>query len=144
MSTFFWQDAFVAFNSTTITGATKSVTLDFSVKTVDDTVMGQNTMSNFPSLKDWKASIVFAQDFNAGQIDSQMNGLLGTRFYVELRPTTAAASTQNPRYTGYALMTDYAIINGKVGDFAEATVSLVPAKSSTGGITTNDLVRLTS
>lgn len=143
MATLVWEDAYAAFNSTALSGV-RSVTINHQVNAVDDTVMGQNTMSNLPGLKNWSASVTFAQDFNAAAMDSQLNGLMASRFAVEFRPTTSAVSTQNPKYTSYAMITDYAIYNSKVGDFAEATVSLVPCKSSTGGTTTSDLTRATA
>lgn len=143
MATLVWNDAYVAFNSTQLSGV-RSVTINHQSNTVDDTVMGQNTMSNLPALKNWSASVSFAQDFNASQIDSQLNGLMGSRFAVEFRPTTSAVSTQNPKYTSFAIISDYGIFNGKPGDFAEASASLVPAKSSTGGATTSDLTRATA
>lgn len=143
MATLVWDDAYVAFNSTALSGV-RSVTLNHQPNVVDDTVMGQDTMSSLPALKNWSASVTFAQDFNASAIDSQLNGLIGSRFSVEFRPTTSAVSTQNPKYTSYAIITDYGIFGGSVGDFAEASVSLTPAKSSTGGTTTSDLTRATA
>lgn len=143
MATLVWDDAYVAFNSTQLSGV-RSVTINHQVNAVDDTVMGQDTMSNLPALKNWSASVNFAQDFNAAAIDAQLNGLMGSRFAVEFRPTTSAVSTQNPKYTSYAMITDYGIFGGSVGDFAEASVSLVPSKSSTGGTTTSDLSRATA
>lgn len=143
MATLVWDDAYVAFNSTQLSGV-RSVTINHQTNAVDDTVMGQDTMSNLPSLKNWSASVTFAQDFNGTTIDSQLNGLMGSRFAVEFRPTTSAVSTQNPKYTSYAMITDYGIFSGNVGDFAEASVSLVPCKSSTGGATTSDLARATA
>lgn len=143
MATLVWDDAYVAFNSTALSGV-RSVTLTYQTETVDDTVMGADTKSNLPALKNWSASVTFAQDFNGATIDSQLNGLMGSRFAVEFRPTTSAVSTQNPKYTSYGIITDYGIFGGSVGEFAEASVSLVPAKSSTGGATTADLTRATA
>lgn len=143
MATLVLDDAYVIMNSTAISGV-RSVTVNHQVNAVDDTVMGQDTMSNLPALRNWSASVTFAQDFNGTVVDSQMNGLLGSRFLLQVRVTSAARSTQNPEYQGYAMITDYGIFSGSPGDFAEAPVSLVPAKSSTGGTTTSDLTRLTS
>lgn len=143
------SNAYVAFNSTALSTAVQNVNISFTRDVADDTVMGANTKSNFPALKNWSASITFAQDFDASQVDSHCFGLVnGTstsaRFYVDFRPTATAISTQNPAYVGYAMISDYGIMNGNVGDFAQATISLVPAKSSTGGVTTADLTRTTT
>ena len=143
MGTLVWKDAYVAFNSTQLNGV-RSLTVNHQTETEEDTVMGQDTKSNLPALKNWSASVTFAQDFNAGAIDAQLFSLMGTRFAVEFRPTTAAVSTQNPKYTSYAILSDDGIFGGGVGEFAESPVSLVPAKSSTGGDTTSDLLRATS
>ena len=143
MSTLVLDDCYVIMNSTAISGV-RSVTVNHQVNAVDDTVMGQDTMSNLPALRNWSASITWAQDFNGTAVDSQLNGLLGSRFLFQARVTTSARSTQNPEYQGYAMITDYGIFSGSPGDFSEASVSLVPAKSSTGGTTTSDLTRVTS
>lgn len=143
MATLVLDDAYIIMNSTAISGV-KSVTVNHQVNAVDDTVMGQDTMSNLPALKNWSASVTFAQDFNAAAVDSQLNGLMGSRFLLQVRVTSSARSTQNPEYQGYAMITDYGIFSGSPGDFAEAPISLVPAKSSTGGTTTSDLTRTTS
>jgi hypothetical protein len=143
MANLVFDDCYVLMNSTAISGV-KSVTINHKVNAVDDTVMGQDTMSNLPALKNWDASITFAQDFAASAIDSQLNGLLQSRFLLQVRVTSSARSTQNPEYQGYCMITDYGIFSGSVGDFAEAPISLVPAKSSTGGTSTADLTRTTS
>lgn len=143
MATLVLDDAYVLLNSTAISGV-RSVAINHQVNAADDTVMGQDTMSNLPALKNWNASLTFAQDFNGTAVDSQLNGLLGSRFLMQVRVTSSARSTQNPEYQGYAMITDYGIFSGSPGDFAEAPISLVPAKSSTGGTTTSDLTRVTS
>lgn len=143
MATLVLDDAYVIMNSTAISGV-RNVSLNHTVNTADDTIMGQDTMSNLPALKNWSASVTFAQDFSGTSIDSQMNGLIGSRFLFQVRATSAARSTQNPEYQGYAMITDYGIFSGSPGDFAEAPISLVPAKSSTGGTSTADLTRVTS
>jgi hypothetical protein len=143
------NDAYVAFNSTALSTAVQKVSISFTRDVADDTVMGANTKSNFPAMKNWSASITFAQDFDAAQVDSICYALANgassqARFFVDFRPTSAACSTQNPRYTGYAMIPDYGIMNAGVGEFGQATISLVPAKSSTGGVTTADLTRSTT
>jgi hypothetical protein len=143
MATLVLDDCYVIMNSTAISGV-RQVAINHQVNAVDDTVMGQDTQSNLPALKNWNASITFAQDFNGTAVDSQLNGLMGSRFLLQVRVTSSARSTQNPEYQGYAMITDYGIFSGSPGDFAEAPVSLVPAKSSTGGTSTADLTRVTS
>lgn len=149
MANLVFSDAYVAFNSTALSTATQHVDISFTRTTVDDTVMGANTKSNFPSLRDWKANITFAQDFDASNMDAICYTLFNAsstqnRFLLEFRPTSAAVTSSNPRYTGYGMIADYSPMDGNVGDFGQATLTLVPAKSSTGGATTADLTRSTS
>lgn len=149
MANLVFSDAYVAFNSSALSTATQQVSISFTRDTVDDTVMGANTKSNFPALRNWNASLTFAQDFDASQIDSICYNLFNgsstqARFLVEFRPTSASVTSSNPRYTGYAMISDYSPMNGNVGDFGQATISLVAAKASTGGATTADLTRSTS
>jgi hypothetical protein len=74
-------------------------------------------------LKDGKITINFNQDMAAGAIDSIMWPLLGTVVAFELRATSSAVGTSNPKFTGNLLVTGWTPISGKVGDLAQASVT---------------------
>jgi hypothetical protein len=81
-------------------------------------------------LKDWSASIDFAQDYAAAQVDATMFPLVGSTFAVEIRPTSGARSATNPAYTGTGILESYQPIGGSVGDEATTTVSIQGANGS--------------
>ncbi|MFE7559668.1 phage tail tube protein [Kitasatospora sp. NPDC057500] len=73
-------------------------------------------------LKSGTLGCEFLQDFAATKLDSIMWPLLGSVVTFEVRPTQAAASASNPRYTGNILIKEWQPISGSVGD--EATVGV--------------------
>ena len=81
-------------------------------------------MDREPGLKDWSISIDFNQDFGAGQLDSILWPLLGTKLAFLVRPDSAAVSTSNPEWTGMAILTGYPPLGNSVGDLADGSLSL--------------------
>lgn len=73
-------------------------------------------------LKAGTLSIEFLQDYAAGLLDAIMWPLLGTVVAFEVRPTSAAVSTSNPKWTGNLLVKSWQPVGGGVGD--EANLSL--------------------
>ncbi|MFI9005103.1 hypothetical protein [Streptomyces sp. NPDC053541] len=74
-------------------------------------------------LKSGELGCEFLQDFAATRIDSIMWPLLGTVVPFEVRPTSAAVGTSNPKYTGSVLVKEWKPIEGSVGDEATSGVS---------------------
>ncbi|MFB7473981.1 hypothetical protein [Kitasatospora sp. NPDC056184] len=74
-------------------------------------------------LKSGNLGLEFLNDFAATKLDSIMWPLLGTVVPFEVRPTQAAVSTSNPKYTGDVLVKEWQPISGSVGDEASVGVS---------------------
>ncbi|MFF5977174.1 hypothetical protein ACFY7C_37380 [Streptomyces sp. NPDC012769] len=74
-------------------------------------------------LKSGELGCEFLQDYAATRIDSIIWPLLGTVVSFEVRPTNAAVSASNPKYTGSVLIKEWKPIEGSVGDEATSGVS---------------------
>lgn len=74
-------------------------------------------------LKSGTIAIEFKQDFAAAALDAIMWPLFGTVVPFEVRPTSAAAGTSNPKWTGSLLVKAWNPITGSVGDEASVSVS---------------------
>jgi hypothetical protein len=70
-------------------------------------------------LKSFELSPSFKQDVAASAIDSIMWPLAFTVVTFEVRLTSAAVGTSNPKYTGSVLIKEWVPISGSVGDIAE-------------------------
>ncbi len=67
-------------------------------------------------LKSGQLSFEAFNDFAAGALDSQLWALLGVVTTFEVRPSNAAVSATNPKWTGSVLVDKVQPISGKVGD----------------------------
>lgn len=125
MATLIYTDAYLLINSVNLSGWTRSVTLNYEAEMLDDTVMGTSgTRSNRAGLKNWSIEAEFLQDFAAGAVDATLFPLLGAvPFPVEMRPTSAAASATNPKYTGNAVLETYPPLSGEVGALGTVSAS---------------------
>lgn len=130
MATLVWTDAYLVVNSVNLSNHLRSLSLTYEAEMLDDTVMGTNgTRSNKPGLKNWQFDAEFLQDYAAGSVDATLFPLVGADpFAVEIRPTSAAVSATNPKYTGNAVLETYPPITGEVG-----TLAIVSATFRSGG-----------
>lgn len=132
MASFVLTDAYVSINGVNLSDHVRSVKITYKADIVDNTAMGATAHTRLPSLKDWSAEVEFNQDFAASNVDATLFPLVGaSAFAVEFRPTSLAASSTNPKFTGNALLESYPPLGGKVGDLATATASLM----GTGALT---------
>lgn len=74
-------------------------------------------------LKSGGLSVEFKQDYAAAALDSILWPLFGTVVAFEVRPTSAAVGTSNPKWTGEVLIKELKPIQGGVGDEASMSVS---------------------
>lgn len=144
MPTLVYRDAYLSINSVVLSAFVQELTLNYESETVDDTTMGANTRSSRGALKNWSVSATLLQDFAASQVDATLFPLVGTTFPIEIRPTSAAVGTANPKYTANAMLSSYTPMTGTVGDMLSITIELVPSKGASGGVTAADLARATT
>ena len=128
MAAFVFTDASVVINAVDLSDHVKSVTVDYSAASEDDTVMGDDTKSSIAGLKEWSMSVEFAQDHAANNVDATLFPLIGAAaFTVTVRPTSAAVSATNPNFTGLCILSSYPPMGGSVGDFATTTAEFASA-----------------
>lgn len=139
MAKFVLRDAYVAINGTAISDHVSSVTVESTFDEVDLTGFGATYREYGQGLGDATITLEVFQDYAASNIDaifwplSQSGGTFG----VEVRPTSAAASGTNPKYSMTGRLFGFNPLAGAVG---EAATTSVPIRN--GG--TAGLVRGTS
>lgn len=118
-------DCFLSIAGNNLTTYTKKAEGEFEIADKITTTFGSGgAQERLGGLFDGTLGLDFLQDFAVGALDALMWPLMLARVPVafELRPTQAAASVTNPKYTGLLLPTKWKPISGSVGD--EATVSV--------------------
>ena len=124
-------DAFVSINSVDLSDHCKAVTLSYEAEMQDTTTMGTDgTRAFIPGLKNWTLSLELEQDYAAGSVDATLFALVGaTAFPIIVRPNSAVKGTDNPEFTGSAVLESYNPVAGTVGDLAMCTASFRPASA---------------
>jgi hypothetical protein len=116
-------DAYISINSNVVSDHGNKVTINAEVEELETTTFGQTWKTRVGGLKDGSIDVSFLQDYVAANLDSIFWPLLGTVVPFEIRPTSSAASTSNPKYTGSILITKWSPISGDVGKLAALDVS---------------------
>jgi len=121
-------DAYVAYGSSDISDYITSVSLNTTFDVIETTAFGDTARKRVAGLADNSITIEFQQDFASGAIEqiiyqSQATNTLATTVYMEVRPTSASASATNPKYTFNALVSEFPILNGAVGELATGSVT---------------------
>lgn len=124
-------DAFVSIDGNDLSAYVQSVTLSYEAELQDDTTMGDDTRTNIGGLKNWSMDVQLAQDFDASTVDSVLFPLVGASFTVEVRPSSAAVSANNPKYTATGVLGSYSPLGNSVGDLAVAPITISPAGTLT-------------
>lgn len=121
-------DAYVVLASTDISAYVTSVTLSSTLDVVETTSMGSTSRTRVAGLRDNQVTLEFNQDFASGALEtliypSDATTKIGTAVAMEIRPTSAAASATNPKYSFSALITEWQSVSGSVGELASVSVS---------------------
>ena len=135
MAKFVLTDAYVAVNGTAISDHLSSVTIETSADEVEFTSFGTSGWREFGGgLKDVTISAEAFQDFAASSLDAILYPLYSTggTFGLEVRPTSSAVSSTNPKYTMTARLFSYSPIAGAVGD--ASTMPLSFRNAGTAGL----------
>lgn len=72
-------------------------------------------------LKSGSLAVTFKNDVAASQLDETMDALFGSVTTFEVRATSSAVGTSNPKYTGSVLIKNWTPISGSPGDVNEAS-----------------------
>jgi len=128
-------DAYIAVNGTALSAWANQVALTDTSDQVEVTGFGTaGYRSYIKGLATAQVAVTFFQDFQNNGIDQTLQPLYasGGTFALEVRPTSAAASVTNPKYTMTARLYEWSPINGAVG--AADTISVTFANAGTAGL----------
>lgn len=124
------DNAFVEFDGTDLSSYVRSVTLSYEAETGDDTAMSDDTRSNLGGLKNWSVELEMNQDYSSSAVDDTLFSKVGSTGTIKIRPDAGSAASDNPEFSGDAVLTDYPPIGGSVGDVHTTTASFVPGGAS--------------
>jgi hypothetical protein len=128
-------NALVLINAVDLSDHCSAVHLTDTRANVDITAMGALNIAYTKGLGDATATFDFFQDFAAGKVHATLQPLIGssTPVTVEVRAVNAARSATNPAYLMSALLFEYPMLDGKIGDANSATYTF--RNGSQAGVT---------
>ena len=124
-------DANVLFASNDISTYITSVSLSTSYDVIDTTGISTTgaARTRVAGLADNSITIEFNQDFADNALEELINGTTTTNGTVglvvamQVKPTSATTSANNPKYTFSALVSEWQPLSGAVGELATASVT---------------------
>lgn len=107
--------------------------LNCEIEDLDATTFGQTAHVRRGGLMDGTVGFTFLNDFTAANLDSIFWAWFIAKVPIafEIRPTSSAVGTGNPKYTGQLLVKEWKPIGGDVGKLVTVSVSF-----PTSGVTT--------
>jgi hypothetical protein len=128
MATYVITAGYVAIDGTDMSAYVKSASLEINADPVEFTNMASSGAREFKiGLKAGTLNVEMNEDFanTATLPDQKLWGIFntGTNVTFELRPTSAAVGTTNPKYTGSVVPVNYSPFTGSVGDAAVTSIS---------------------
>lgn len=124
MSKMVLKDAFLSVGGTDLSAFVSQLTLNYAADVPEVTSMGDTTRTRLAGgLKDWSVDVEFYQDFDASQLDDTLFALVGTQVALVIRPASAAVGSNNPEFTGNAILESYPPMGQSVGDAAAASAT---------------------
>lgn len=115
-------DAYLVVNSVNLSDHVKSVVFTADAAVLESTAMSNTWTASIGGLKSGSLAVTFNDDFAAGSVDATVWPLLGTSTTFELRPTSAAVSATNPKWTGSVLVNSTSV-GGGVGELGAKSVT---------------------
>lgn len=124
MAAFVITSEYVAINSVDLSAYVKSATLTTELSTEDSTTMGDTWSELVAGVRSASLDVEFVDDFANGLLDDLQWALFIANSSVtfEVRPTSAAVSTNNPKFTGNLLVTSHSV-GGSHGSLAMKSVT---------------------
>lgn len=118
------KDCYVVINGTNFSDHVSSVTVQLTKKGVDTTSFSGSGSEQVAGLKSDEFNMQIQQDYANASTDSVLYPLWAneTEFTIEVRPTSAAVSVNNPKYTATCILLDYSPLDGKVGDLSDTKI----------------------
>lgn len=129
------KDAYIAINGTALSNFANHVDIDDSADEIDFTGFSPAGYKEIgQGLKDATVNVTWFQDFAALGVHSILQPLYqsGGTFSVEVRPTSSAVSSTNPKATMTGRLYSYSGIAGDVG--GELTMDIAIRNAGTAGL----------
>jgi hypothetical protein len=128
MATYVITAGYVAIDGTDMSAYVKSASLEINADPVEFSNMASAGSREFKiGLKSGTLSVEMNEDFanTATLPDQKLWGIFnaGANVTFEVRPTSAAVGTTNPKYTGSVVPVNYSPFTGSVGDAAVTSIS---------------------
>lgn len=118
-------DCYIEINGVDLSDHVDSVTVTRSTKDVDTSAFsGNGNTESTWGLSSDEFDVEFQQDFDASSVNAVLGPLVTNReeFDIEVRPSQAAVSSTNPKYTATCKLFEYNPLDGKVGDLSTTKV----------------------
>lgn len=116
-------DCYVSIDGQVISEHANKAEIPWSAADLGATTFGQRANVRRGGLKDGSVNLTLINDYTAGNLDEIMWALVGDVVAFEVRPTSDAVSTSNPKYTGNIFIAQWSPIVGSVGDLVSLDVS---------------------
>lgn len=122
------KNAYVMINNVDLSDHVKSVKINYSADSLDNTAMGATTKSRQAGLKDWSVEVEFYQDYASAKVDATLYPLVGAAaFAIHVKPENATIAATNPDYTGNVILPEYTPVSGSVGELSTVSVTFEAA-----------------
>lgn len=120
------RDCFIEVDGVNFSSHISSVEVDLKKDEINTTNFGGSGRERAAGLKDDMFTLNFQQDYSAGSVDDVLYPLwdLEQEFIINVRPTSAAVSVNNPEYTGTCILLNYQPLAGKVGELSDTKVKI--------------------
>jgi len=119
------RDCYIAINGTVVSNQANSVGLEDSADEIDLTGFSTGGYREITQgLKDATLTCTFFSDFGTPAVNAGINNIIqplyasGGTLGIEVRPTSAAVSSTNPKMTATVKVFSYAGLTGGIGDAA--------------------------
>ena len=128
MATYVITAGYVAIDGTDMSAYVRSASLEITADSVEFTNFASSGAREYKvGLKAGTLNVEFNQDFanTATLPDQKLWGIFNTGANVtfEVRPTSSAVGTANPKYTGSVVPVGYSPLTGSVGDASTVSIS---------------------
>lgn len=125
------KDCYIVINGTNFSDHVSEVTVNLSKDDVETTSFSGSGRERVAGLKDDSFELKIQQDYAPASTDAVLYPLYNneTEFTLEVRPTSAAVSATNPKYTGTCVLFEYSPLDGKVGDLSETKVKIMTQRT---------------
>ncbi len=123
MAVFVLNNAKITINAINLSDHITQVTLRTSDDVIETSAFGATAKTRVAGLPDNSVTLEFQQDFATSQVEATIYPLIGTVVTCIVSPTSAVASATNPTYTFSALISEWAPLDGSIGELATSSVS---------------------